>query len=97
MERNVDMSFSSDVKNEIVNQNERTKKQRIAMLAGLLCFGAKLSQSGDEYILKFSTENPKIARKLYSLIKNDCEIRAELKVFRGKKSVVYFVVLEWLP
>ena len=88
------MSFSSDVKNEIINQREKTKKQRIAMLAGLLCFGAKLSCSSGEYILKFSTENPKIARMLYSLIKNDCEIKAELRVFRGKKSIVYFVVLE---
>ena len=87
------MSFSSDVKNEIINQKEKTKKQRIAMLAGLLCFGAKLSQTEDGNSFKFSTENPKIARKMYSLIKNDCEIKTELRVFRGK-SIVYFVMLE---
>ena len=31
------MSFSSDVKNEIINQSGMTKKQRIALLSGMLC------------------------------------------------------------
>lgn len=88
------MSFSADVKNEIINQTEMTKRQRIARLLGMLCFGARISDSKDGFRLKFATENPKIARTLYQLIKNDCAIKANLRVFRGPKSVVYFVTLE---
>lgn len=71
-----------------------TKRQRIARLLGMLCFGARISGSKDGFRLKFATENPKIARTLYQLIKNDCAIKANLRVFRGPKSVVYFVTLE---
>lgn len=88
------MSFSSDVKNEIIKQHDATKRMRIATLLGMLCFGARISVSDGKYLLKFSTENPKIARFLYSLIKNDCEIKATLSVFRGKKAVLYSVTLD---
>ena len=88
------MSFSSDVKNEIINQTEMTKRQRIARLLGMLCFGGRIARSDDGLRLKFATENPKIARSLYQLIKNDCAIKANLRVFRGPKTVVYFVTLD---
>ncbi len=88
------MSFSSDVKNEIINQTEMTKRQRIARLLGMLCFGARISNTDGGFRLKFSTENPKIARTLYQLIKNDCDIKANLRVFRGPKSIVYFVTID---
>ncbi len=87
------MSFSSDVKNEIINQSGMTKRQRIARLLGMLCFGAKISGTENGYMLKFSTENPKIARLFYQLIKNDCDIKAGLRVFKGPKSVVYYVTI----
>lgn len=88
------MSFSSEVKNEIMSQTEMTKRQRIARLIGMLCFGAHISDSQDGYRLKFSTENPKIARAFYQLIKKDCEITARLRVFRGPKNIVYYVTID---
>ena len=88
------MSFSSDVKNEIIKQTEMTKRQRIARLLGMICFGARISEADGGFRMKFSTENPKIARTLYQLIKNDCDIKANLRVFRGAKSIVYFVTLD---
>ena len=88
------MSFSSDVKSEIMCQTEMTKRQRIARLLGMLCFGTHLSSSKDGCRLKFSTENPKIARTLYKLLKNDCEIKAQLRVFRGPKTIAYYVTVD---
>ena len=88
------MSFSSDVKTEIINNTEKTKKVRISKLLGMICFGAKISKSEDGLHLKLATENPKIARLLYTLIKKDCAISANLRVFRGKKSIVYFVMID---
>lgn len=88
------MSFSSDVKNEIINQSGMTKKQRIAELLGMLCFGARISISSDEYRLKFSTENPRVARTFYLLIKNDCNIKSNLRVYKGAKSILYFVTID---
>lgn len=88
------MSFSSDVKNEIINQSGMTKKQRIALLSGMLCFGARISASPDGYHLKFSTENPRVARTLYSLMKSDCAIKANLRVFKGAKNILYFVTID---
>ena len=88
------MSFSSDVKAEIMCQTEMTKRQRIARLLGMLCFGAHISFSQDGYRLKFSTENPKIARTLYQLIKNDCEVKSKLRVYRGPKTIVYYVTID---
>lgn len=88
------MSFSSDVKTEIINQTGMIKKQRIARLLGMICFGAKITSSPDGYKFKFSTENPKIARTMYSLIKNDCAIKANLRVYRGPKSILYYVMID---
>ncbi|MBQ4629695.1 MAG: DNA-binding protein WhiA [Clostridia bacterium] len=88
------MSFSSDVKSEIIKTNEKTKKIRIAKLMGMLCFGARISKSENGFHLKFATENPKIARLLYTLIKKDCEIQSEIRVFRGKKTIIYFVMID---
>ena len=88
------MSFSSEIKNEIMSQKGITKRQRIARLLGMLCFGAHISGSQDGYRLKFSTENPKIARTFYQLIKNECEIKSRLRVFRGPKSIVYYVTVD---
>ena len=88
------MSFSSDVKTEIINNTEKTKKVRISKLLGMLCFGARISHSGDGLHLKVATENPKIARLLYTLIKKDCSICANLRVFRGKKNIIYFLTID---
>ncbi|MBQ4528655.1 MAG: DNA-binding protein WhiA [Clostridia bacterium] len=88
------MSFSTDVKSEIIKNTDKTKKMRIAKLMGMLCFGAKISGSDQGFHLRFATENPKIARLLYTLIKNDCEIKTSIRVLRGRKSVVYFVSLD---
>ena len=88
------MSFSLDVKNEIISQKGITKKQRMARLLGILCFGSKLMKSPNGYSLKFATENSKLARYLFYILKKDCEIKANLRLYRGRKNIMYYVTID---
>ncbi len=83
------MSFSSDVKNEIIASANDSKKLRIAFVLGMICFGVRLSSDDGRTRLRFSTENPKIARKLYTLIKNDFSIPAKLSIHKTPKNIMY--------
>lgn len=85
------MSFSSDTKNEIIKYNESTKHQRICRLMGMLFFGAKVILKNDGCLIRFSTENPKIAGHFYSLVKKECFIKTVLKINRSVGGAVYFV------
>lgn len=88
------MSFSSDVKNEIISSGESTRKQKIACTLGMLCFGAKLVKDGETVKFRFSTENPKIARKLYTMIKNEFSIMAKLTIHKTPKNIMYIVAVD---
>lgn len=85
------MSFSSDTKNEIIKYSESTKHQRICRLMGMLCCGAKFIRKDSGCLIRFSTENPKIAGHFYSLVKNECLIKTVLKINRSTSGAVYFV------
>ena len=88
------MSFSTDVKSEIIASAESTKKQKLSLILGMLCFGARLIKHDNRTKLRFSTENPKIARKLYTMIKNDLSIVAKLTIHKTPKNVMYIVAVD---
>ncbi|MBR3932705.1 MAG: DNA-binding protein WhiA [Clostridia bacterium] len=88
------MSFSINVKNEIIASLESGKKQKLCYISGMLCFGARLVNTHDTIRLRFSTENPKIARKFYTLIKNDFSIKAKLTIHKTKKTIMYIVAVD---
>lgn len=88
------MSFSTDVKSEIIASAESTKKQKLSLILGMLCFGARLVKHDDRTKLRFSTENPKIARKLYTMIKNELSIMAKLTIHKTPKNVMYIVAVD---
>ena len=88
------MSFSSDVKNEIVASLDNSRKQRLCYILGMLCFGGKLINFEDTVRLRFSTENPKIARKFYTIIKNEFSIKAKLTIHKTKKTILYMVAVD---
>ncbi len=83
------MSFSSDVKNEIIASANDTKKQRTAFVLGMVSFGARLITEDKHIKMRFVTENPKIARKLYTLIKNDFAIPSKLTIHKTPKNIMY--------
>ncbi len=88
------MSFSSDVKNEIIASSESTKRQKLSFILGMICFGAKLINEGKCIRLRFSTENPKIARRFYTSIKNDFSIMAKLTIHKTSKNIMYTVAID---
>ena len=88
------MSFSSDVKNEIITSIEGTRKQKLSFVLGMLCFGARLIKINERTKLRFSTENPKIARRLYTMIKNEFSIKAKLTIHKTQKNIMYIVALD---
>jgi len=88
------VSFSADVKNEIINSSEDTRKQKLSFVLGMLCFGARLIKSDNRTKLRFTTENPKIARRLYTIIKNEFSIMAKLTIHKTAKSIMYIVAVD---
>lgn len=94
MKGEVLMSFSSDVKNEIISSVKDTKKQKTALALGMICFGARLVTDNGHMKLRFATENPKIARKLYTVIKNDFAIPAKLRIHKTPKNIMYILGID---
>lgn len=88
------MSFSADVKNEIIKNFEGNRKQNLSFVLGMLCFGGRLIKNDNRTKLRFTTENPKIARRLYTLIKNEFSIVAKLTIHKTAKSIMYIVAVD---
>jgi len=88
------MSFSSTVKNEIITSLDGTKKQKLSCILGMLCFGSRLIKRDNSFGLRFSTENPKIARKLYTIIKNDFRVKSKLTIHKTPKNIMYIVAID---
>ena len=88
------MSFSADVKNEIIKSFEGNRKQNLSFVLGMLCFGGRLIKNDNRTKLRFTTENPKIARKLYTLIKNEFSIVAKLTIHKTSKNIMYIVAID---
>ena len=88
------MSYSSDLKNEIINSLENTRKHKLCFMLGILSFGARLMRDADDIKLRFSTENPKIARKLYTMIKNDFSLMAKLTIHKTPRNIMYIVAMD---
>jgi len=88
------MSFSSEVKNEIINSCESGKKLRVCQVLGMICFGARLVSSPEGLRFRFQSENPKISRLLYTVLKNDMKLDVNIRIHKSVKNSTYHVVLD---
>ena len=89
------MSFASDTKKELTAIESDDCCQK-AELSALIRMNGSLSLSNRNYSLDIQTENAAIARRIYTLIKNNYELPVELlvrKKMRLKKNNVYIVRL----
>ncbi|MEO1770891.1 MULTISPECIES: DNA-binding protein WhiA [Enterococcus] len=90
------MSFAAEVKKELTGlavQKELAK----AELAALIRMNGSLSLSNHQFVLNVQTENAAIARRLFTLLKENYGVRSELLVRRKmklKKNNVYIVRLK---
>ncbi len=78
------MSFSSSVKQELVNLKENNKERKKAELSALLHLNGFI-RLGAGLRLEINTENPAIARRIISLIKEIYAIKAELSISKKRR------------
>lgn len=91
------MSFSGNVKNEICKNIEVGKEEAIAELSAIMKVSGTLSfRENRRLSFSISTENPSIARRAFSLLKEYFGIHAKLMAKKGsslKKSNIYIVMV----
>ena len=88
------MSFSIEVKEEIVIANLTSNKEKKALLSSLSRINGTISMSNGSFMLEIRSENAKIAKLLFVLIKElyDQEPRILVaKKMKLKKNNVYLV------
>ena len=78
------MSFSGRVKEELSRQTGTARHCRIAELAAILCFCAKVEHFPQGEKLKIQTENEAVARKCFTLLQKTFNI--ETKIFVRENS-----------
>lgn len=92
------MSFSSEVKEELIRVVNTARHCQIAEIAAIvgLCGRVQITEF-DEYRLLVHTENSGVARKYYSLLKEAFQITASLLIKRNiylKKAHTYIVKID---
>lgn len=90
------MSFAFDVKKELTLLEVHPEHAK-AELAALIRMNGTLSILNHDFLLNVQTENAAIARRIYSLIKDNFDVESELlvrKKMKLKKNNVYIVRLK---
>ena len=92
------MSFSSDVKEELVHLSGHELHCVVAELAAVLSFSAEISCSEDSgYSIILETENIAVAKRVYLLLKKAFRFQPKVVVSRhesGKKSHIFTILVE---
>lgn len=91
------MSFSSLAKTELCRINEEKKCCQVAELAAITRISGTISIKGREGLsFKIQTENPAIARRIFTLLKSAFGIHTEILVKKSnslKKNNIYILVV----
>ena len=90
-------SYASEVKKELTQLEVHPEHAR-AELAALIRMNGSLSLMNHQFVLNVQTENPAIARRIYSLLKQNYQVESELLVRRKmklKKNNQYIVRLKY--
>ncbi len=80
------MSFSQDVKEELVMQIGDARHCRLAELAAILTYGGQLVEDKAHLLLRLQTESHVVARKYFTLLRKTFNINIEISVKRNKAS-----------
>ena len=91
------MSFSSNVKEEIVRYNFANDREKKALLASLARINGNISMSGKNLILEIRSENAKIAKLLFIIVKDLYKIEPRIlvaKKMKLKKNNVYLLQIK---
>lgn len=74
------MSFSSEVKEELSRQFQKSRHCQIAEVAAILGYSGRLEQEGQRQVLRVYTENISLARKYFMLVKKTFHANAVIAV-----------------
>ncbi len=86
------MSFSRDTKNELVKINNVSTSASVCELMGAVAFGSRLKRENGSLRLITVTENPKIARRIFQLMKDALGIVSKVKINKSIRGNVYYSV-----
>ncbi|MCX7885571.1 MAG: DNA-binding protein WhiA [Caloramator sp.] len=91
------MSFSSVAKNELCRISEERKCCQLAELSAITRMSGTISIKGSQGLsFKIQTENPAIARRIFTLLKNAFGVHTEILVKKSnslKKNNIYILVI----
>lgn len=91
------MSFSSDIKKELLRANAEKKCCLLAEMCGIICFCAQITLSEGKFSLKFSTESVAAARRCFMLIKKLFDIKSDLDIKKsraGRGGYAYSLIID---
>ncbi len=95
------MSYSNDIKNELVRIQPETEAEKVAELAGLVRMdGSILIGSGKRISLELVSENAAVARQAYSWLREIFHVQARIDIQRRtrlKKNIRYVVHMPSQP
>ena len=74
------MSFTKEVKSELIRKMGKEKCCQIAELAALIKVIGSLEIANNNLVLKLETKNPAVARRLYQLLQKQFKFKAEIIV-----------------
>lgn len=88
------MSFSQDTKNELVKIKNVSTSAALCELMGAVAFGSRLRRENGVLTLTTVTENPKIARRIYQLIRETTGVSSRVKINKTSNTAFYTVYTE---
>ncbi|MCI1931180.1 MAG: DNA-binding protein WhiA [Clostridia bacterium] len=91
------MSFSSNVKRELLHQFGEESSSNLAELTAIINLCGQIEKNDDGFCIKIHTENVLVARKFFTLMKKNFNIDCSISVTRNsqlKKNRVYFLSIE---
>lgn len=88
------MSFSEEIKNELISLKEESSQGRLAILAALIKINGNLKISNDTLEIVIKTENEKIAQFIIDMLHDEFSINPRVSYFKTNnlKKNPYFLI-----
>ena len=86
------MSFSSDTKNELVKVRNVSTSAAVCELMGAVAFGGRLRRDNGVFKVLTITENPKVARRIFQLMKDSASVVSKIKIHKTNKNNIFYHV-----
>ncbi len=91
------MSFSSDIKKELLRADTGKRCCLLAEICGIICFCAQITLSKGSFSMKISTESVAAARRCFVLIKKLFDVKSDLDIKKsraGRGGYAYSLIVD---